>query len=122
MNVNVKFALSDEDKRKIRAAIGRGGMATRSEVRVFVQHAYAEALRGAPEPKARRATATPEARASADHARQAAVDAADDAVCANCGRPKKSGHGAMAFSCLPTPGEPIAGRRIFTPQTNDGEL
>lgn len=122
MNVTVKLYLSDEDRRKVRAALGRGGMATRSETRIFAQHAYATALGGAPEPKVRRAKAVPDAKVSADTARQAAVEAPEDALCAHCGRPKASGHGKMAFTCLPTPGEPIAGRRIFTPKPNGGAL
>ena len=106
MNVTVKLALTETDRRTIRAAMGRGGQATRSDVRTFVDRAYREALGAAPEPKRARVPFDAPA-ASTRPGRLAAAEAAPaDALCRHCGRPKAIGHGRMGFSCLPLDGVP----------------
>jgi hypothetical protein len=54
MKVNTSFAFSEEQLRTIRAALGRGGAATRKECRYFVERAVEFALKAAPEPKPKR--------------------------------------------------------------------
>ena len=54
MKVNTSFAFTDEQLRTIRAALGRGGAATRKECRYFIERAVEAALKSAPEPKPKR--------------------------------------------------------------------
>lgn len=54
MTVNHRFAFTEDELRTIRAAIGRGGKATRKECAVFINRAVKAALDAAPEPKAKR--------------------------------------------------------------------
>lgn len=53
MTVKTRFNFTDEEVRTIRAAIGRGGKATRKECVVFIDRAVRTALAAAPEPKRR---------------------------------------------------------------------
>lgn len=46
--------LSEDELRTIRAAVGRGGKATRNECRIFIDRAVRKALHDAPEPKPKR--------------------------------------------------------------------
>lgn len=69
MKVNNAFMFDETQLRTVRAAIGRGGKATRKECRVFIDRAIRSALDAAPEPKAKR-------RSSADVALADGVDAA----------------------------------------------
>jgi hypothetical protein len=55
MRVNHAFEFSDDTLRTIRAALGRGGAATRKECRVFIARAVEAALKAAPTPKPKRA-------------------------------------------------------------------
>lgn len=54
MTVVVRFELSEAQLRTVRAAYGRGGVATRKESSLFINRAVAEALDKAPEPKVKR--------------------------------------------------------------------
>lgn len=54
MKVNIGLVLNDEQLRTIRAALGRGGVATRKECRYFVERAIEAALKAAPDPKPKR--------------------------------------------------------------------
>ena len=51
MKVKTGFMFEEADLRRIRASVGRGGIATRSECRIFIDRAVREALKDAPEPK-----------------------------------------------------------------------
>ena len=51
MKVWTAFSLSETELRTIRAAVGRGGRATRKECVVFIDRAVRDALRRAPDPK-----------------------------------------------------------------------
>lgn len=123
MKVNCALELSDQDRRRVRAAIGRGGVATRKEIRIFAERAIRGALAAAPEPKPKRGSregvmSRPFAYAPghAPGARQTLAELQalpDDARCALCGRPKDE-HGRMGLTCPPRSGQPH-GRR-FTPQ------
>jgi hypothetical protein len=54
VKVNTSFVFTDEQLRTIRAALGRGGAATRKECRYFIDKAVAAAFDKAPEPKPKR--------------------------------------------------------------------
>jgi hypothetical protein len=97
MKVNISLELDDERLRRIRAALGRGGTATRSEVRVWVDRLVQGGLRAAPEPKRRRVAApkpepTPEPEPD--------VEVTDETPCRHCQRQRQS-HGKMMGTCLP---------------------
>jgi hypothetical protein len=51
MTVIVRFSFGEDALRTVRAAIGRGGKATRKECQVFIDRAVRKALEHAPEPK-----------------------------------------------------------------------
>jgi len=50
----VRFNFNEDTLRAIRASLGRGGIATRKEVKAFVEVAVHAALKSAPPPKRRR--------------------------------------------------------------------
>lgn len=54
MKVHTDFVFSDEQRRSIRAALGRGGAATRKECRIFISRAVEAAMKAAPEAKPKR--------------------------------------------------------------------
>lgn len=61
MKVRTGFAFTDEELRTIRAAINRGGKATRKEALVFIDRAVRDAMKDAPAPKpVRKRAAKPE--------------------------------------------------------------
>ncbi len=60
MRVNAAFDFPEPQLRSIRAALGRGGVATRKDCRVFILRAVEAALKAAPTPKAARRKALPE--------------------------------------------------------------
>lgn len=51
MKVRTAFTFEDRTLRTIRAALGRGGVATRKDCVTFIERAVAQALAGAPTPK-----------------------------------------------------------------------
>lgn len=104
MKTNLPLELTDTDRRRIRAAIRRGGLATRSEIRIFADRAIREAIAAAPDPKpARRLKA-------AAPAPTAVQQLPGDTRCQLCERPKDD-HGRMSLTCPPRPGRP-KGRRF----------
>jgi hypothetical protein len=106
--VKVSIGLTEHDRRRIRTGyLGRGGIATRKEIRQWVNAILRAGIDGLPEPKMRRRDSAQRSVADIDQAglvRQdrlaAATAAPDDALCGRCGKPK-SDHGRMAFSCPP---------------------
>ncbi len=48
MKVNTGFTFTDDDRRALRALIGRGGRATRVECRIFMDRVIREAIEAAP--------------------------------------------------------------------------
>jgi hypothetical protein len=126
--VNVKLDLCDDDLRRIRAIVGRGGVATRTEVRTWVDRLVQGGLRLAPEPKRRTQAKRHLASCvqvagrwlcAADcdlhvvvdvEAEQAAVT--DATRCRHCKRTRES-HGKMLLTCLPGFGAPAGSR--FSP-------
>ena len=54
MKVNTGFVFTEDQLRTVRAALKRGGVATRKECRMFVTRAVEAALHAAPEPKPKR--------------------------------------------------------------------
>ncbi len=111
IKVNVAVIVTDDERRQIRHGyLGRGGVATRKEIRVWVDALVKAGLKGLPEPKVRRRDSAQRSVADLDHVdivkksrRDIAASAPDDAICAKCQRPKHE-HGRMAFSCPPRPG------------------
>ncbi len=86
MKVNIPLELSETDLRKVRAGINRSGLATRKEIRIFVDRVVRKAITDLPEPKVRRKLE-----------RAATVVQSNpepDDACANCDRPFKE-HMAM---------------------------
>lgn len=59
MKTNVSIRMTDDDRARVRAALGRGGLATREEIRIFVDRAIVRALAQTPEPKRRRPKPAP---------------------------------------------------------------
>lgn len=55
MKVRYAVNFEEHDLRTIRAAIGRGGKATRKECAIFIDRAVRDAVKRAPEPKPARA-------------------------------------------------------------------
>jgi molybdenum cofactor biosynthesis enzyme MoaA len=116
MKVPVKLDLTEDQLRRIRAAYGRGGVATRAEVRTWLDRVVQTALKAAPEPKRRRAVPPPERKTLAAAAivgdRWEAVPVTDETVCRHCKRQRQS-HGKMLLTCLPGFGAPVGSR--FSP-------
>lgn len=109
MKINLSLDVTDQDRRTVRAAIGRGGVATRKEIRIFAERAIRGALAAAPEPKPRRQATTPPAAPRPLEQLQALPD---ETRCQRCERPKDE-HGKMGLTCPPRPGRPKGQR--FTP-------
>jgi hypothetical protein len=95
MRVNVAIEVSDDERRRLRAAINRGGMASRMEVRVLAERLVREQIQNAPAPKVRRkpverpldgGLTASQVVDAIDGARDRT--AASDAVCVTCGKIK----------------------------------
>lgn len=100
MKTNIAFDFSELDRRTVRAALKRGGMASRKELRIFVDRAVRDALAKAPEPKPKRQKKA----APVVDAKREAVEALPEGTrCKNCNR-LKDDHGRMSLTCLPSPG------------------
>jgi len=137
VRVNLSLELTDHDRRTVRATIGRGGVATRKEIRIFAERAIRGAIAAAPEPKRSRRKALevepvvdgrylgshvwdPSPEALARVARLAARKelelrqqaASDDTICELCRR-RKDEHGKMGLTCPPQSRRPRGER--FTP-------
>jgi len=99
MKTNYPLELNDTDRRRIRAAVGRAGMATRKEIRIFADRAIRKALAEAPDPKPVRrpksALPTP----------GAGEQVPGTTRCELCERPKDD-HGRMSLTCPPRTGRP----------------
>jgi len=108
MKVNHKFEFAERDRQLIRAALGRRGLSSRTETRIFIERAVREALDRAPEPKVRRPKVAVEATVRQGLAVLQALP--DEAVCGKCKR-MKSDHGRMGLTCLPTTGR-LKGERF----------
>lgn len=90
MRVHVTFELSADDRRRLRARLGRGGLATRSEVRVIATHAVRDAITTAPMPKTR----AKQLKVEMATAQQRSNDLIPpDTACARCGKPKADHRG-----------------------------
>jgi hypothetical protein len=79
MKVRVAFSFEETQLRTIRAAIGRGGRATRNECVVFINRAVTKAIEAAPEPKPARKKAT-----KVETWKRDACRCTEDAICAAC--------------------------------------
>jgi hypothetical protein len=99
VNVNIKVTIDERDRRRVRAAVGRGGLATRAEVKVFALSAYRQSLSSAPEPKPKRGTPKVDPVSTGGSRFAAALVADADATCKHCGK-AKARHGKMGFACL----------------------
>jgi hypothetical protein len=123
------LVMDDEQRRRVRASMGRGGKATRAEVRVWMQRVLGVALKNTPEPRRRR----PNVRTAPlplEHQRHLAscvqidgrwfcaadcrhhvvvdveaerAEVTDETTCKNCGRARER-HGKMMLTCLPATG------------------
>lgn len=102
MKANFSLDFTELDRRTVRASVGRGGQATRKELRIFVERAIRAALHNAPEPKPKRQK---KAAVVVDQKREALNALPDDVRCKHCGRIKED-HGRMSMSCLPKYGVP----------------
>jgi hypothetical protein len=107
MKINHSLDLTDTDRARVRAAIGRGGLATRKEIRIFVDRAIRAAIASTPDPKPRRQKV-----AAAPGPFDQLHALPDETCCIRCERPK-SDHGRMSLTCPPRPGR-AKGQR-FTP-------
>ena len=108
MTVTIRMDVDDERRRRIRAAMGRGGMATRAEVKAWVDQRVELGVLELPAPKrrGRAAPAAPATEPSRFASRFEAAKAASElVVCRHCGT-KKLRHGKMGFTCPPMPGRP----------------
>jgi hypothetical protein len=88
LKVNYGVMLNEETRRRMRARVGRGGLATRSEIRNFLDMVVTAAIADLPEPKVRRRKVE----------RPAPKPVDGTAVCAHCGHPR-SEHGDVSASC-----------------------
>lgn len=117
MKVNHSFEFTDEQRARIRAGLGRAGVATRREIRIWIALAVHEAFDRLPQPKSKRRS-KPDRPASDDTGPetlsryQRAKAAPEHAVCRHCRTPKAN-HGLMSFTCPPRPGAPRG--RMFEP-------
>lgn len=116
MRINLTVVLDEEQLRRVRATVGRGGRATREECRIWLQRVMQIALQHAPEPKRRRAkVAAPAAPAVVDSAREPAlpeVESApvtDETRCRHCKR-RYENHGRMSQMCPPGFGARVGSR------------
>ena len=103
MKVVHKFELAETDRQRIRAALGRRGLSSRMETRVFIERAVREALSRTPEPKVRRPRTSPVTQTPVRQRLEVLQALPDETPCAKCTRPKVD-HGMMSLSCLPTAG------------------
>lgn len=103
LKTNVPIMTNDEQRARVRAYFGRGGLATRKEIRVFAVAAVGHAIEACPQPKRR--TAQKQPTSSPASTLERARTAPDEAICGRCEQPK-SDHGKMAFSCPPASGRP----------------
>lgn len=108
MRLNVTLVLSDDERRRVRAALGRGGVATRADCRIWLQRLVADTLQAGPAPKVRRKAAPKPEPAKPEPARDQ-LPLTDDSVCLNCGRTYDR-HGKMSQTCLPATGVPLGAR------------
>lgn len=112
MKVNFSLVLDDDALRRVRAAQGRGGKATRSDVRMWLQRLADAGLRHAPEPKVRR-KASPAAQEAAGATKSPVAEAqdvsTDETLCGRCGWTRGQHH-ALARHCPP----PKAGGRCVS--------
>jgi hypothetical protein len=111
VRVALTIVLDDEQRRRVRATMGRGGKATRAEVRIWMQRVLQVALKTAPEPRRRRSPA-PKTAPLPLPGDVAEVEVTDETVCRHCGRPRER-HGKMMLTCLPATGVPVGAR--FSP-------
>ncbi len=123
MKVNTQIEIDDDGRGRVRAIADQFGLATRDEVREFVEAAVRSALSLAPAPRRRgvQPAAAPPAvldgprvdvnveqiRTEIDERREAgrrrfeiAEAAPEDAICRHCDREKGRGHGKMGFLCM----------------------
>jgi molybdenum cofactor biosynthesis enzyme MoaA len=116
MRVPIRLELTEDQLRRVRAAYGRGGVATRNEVRTWLDRVVQTALRAAPEPKRRRVASPAPERQTAPSGPPAAPQrvspVTDETRCRHCRRQRDS-HGKMMLSCLPGFGAPLGSR--FSP-------
>lgn len=94
MIVTTRLDFDEALRRKVRAAHGRGGMATRSEIRTWLDGVTRAALARLPEPKVRRAKPV----ASVDRPDALARASTPETRCRFCGSIKDE-HGKMMLSC-----------------------
>jgi len=115
MRVNVTIVMDEEQLRRVRATVGRGGRATRDEVRIWLQRVMQVALTHAPEPKRRRVKAAAPPPAVVDTTRAPAlpeVESApvtDETRCRHCAR-RYENHGRMSQTCPPGFGARVGSR------------
>lgn len=98
MKINLSITLDEAQLRSVRAAQGRGGKATRSDVRVFANRAIRAALDAAPAAKPKRVRVAKVAPAPLEW----------NAICKNCGETRER-HGRLFLTCS-KPGKAIGGR------------
>lgn len=120
MRINLTLVLDEDQVRRVRALTGRGGKATRAEVRIWLQRVALDALAHAPEPKRRRAAAavttapapTPPASLPGvddDDAPETPAPVTDETKCRHCKR-RRENHGKMSGTCPPGFGARIGSR------------
>lgn len=121
MKTNIAIVFDDETRARVRAFYGRGGMATRSEIRRFVLDELEQSVKELPPAKRRgsnssRRTCKSCGRKASDilkvnggataldvngicaACKEADAEASADELCAKCGKPRAD-HTGRAFNC-----------------------
>jgi hypothetical protein len=87
VRVNIAVELDDTMRGKLRAGMNRGGLATRKDVRVFVNRLVGDAFDKLPEPRRRRVRPPVEAKP--------VLPVRDTGPCAHCANPLSEHIGAL---------------------------
>jgi pyruvate/2-oxoglutarate dehydrogenase complex dihydrolipoamide acyltransferase (E2) component len=118
MKIVLTLTMDEPQLRRVRTATGRGGKATRADVRIWASRVLQEALQEAPTPKLRRPKGNPPAPApEAPTAPLAApqpprAEVTDETRCRHCRR-RRENHGLMSQTCPPVTGGRVGAR--FSP-------
>lgn len=98
MRTNIALELDDNQRRRIRAGINRGGAATRSEIRIWVQRILQAALSELPPAKVRACNTS--RRKQLERETAAVIAPIHPAtICVNCGATKAEHIGMMQRLC-----------------------
>jgi hypothetical protein len=95
MKVVYTLNVTEDDRRKVRAGLGKGGLATRNEVRYWLNRLVQSELERLPSPRVRTRQRAASAAATPRHPD---ILRDSDAPCVNCKRPLGD-HIGLALTC-----------------------